>query len=98
MIRKVFNDGCFGVKLYGSEAKESNFHKYIREVSPLNKSDTDLLIEKIIEREENSNAVFAESGYMVGWKRSPNFSFIIVVFKPLSELQGGEEASGNGYL
>lgn len=103
MIKKMFNDGCLGVKLYGQESNEHNFKKHIREVSPLNSEENEILIMQIVAREEDVR-VFPGSGYRVGWKRTPNFSFIVVVFCSIPELEEGqamrqeEEVTERGYL
>lgn len=98
MIKKEFDDGCVGVKLYGAETNERNLKRYLSEISPLSSGETDILVSQIMAREEDIR-VFAESGYRVGWKRSPTFSFVVVVFCPLKELMGyeGGEQEG-GYL
>jgi hypothetical protein len=98
MIKKMFDDGCLGVKLYAQEASEKEFKKYLRSVSPLNNEENEILVMQIIAREEDVR-VFPQSGYRVGWKRTPTFSFLVVVFCPIQEIQ--EEGNGvttSGYL
>lgn len=94
MIKKMFNDGCLGIKLVGLESNVENYKKYVRQISPLSEEENELLSSQIEIRDE-AVRLFPGSGYRVGWKRSSTFSFIVIVFCPINELGEGEVENGN---
>jgi len=91
MIKRSYDDGCVGFKLTQQESKPNNIGKYLNDVSPLNMTDTEILVNNIIMAEQSSK-VFPSSGYRVAWKRSPDFGYVAIVFCPLQEIY--EDESG----
>lgn len=89
MIKKLFNDGCLGIKLSSAEfMTENRLLETLRDISPLSPRETELLAYNVYYKEQGIS-LFPESGYRVGWKRGTNMSYLVIVFCPIRG--GGEE-------
>lgn len=85
MIKKMFDDGCMGVKLFSEEIRNDRaLLSSIRDVSPLSPTEAEMLMHNIYYKEQGTK-VFPESGYRIGWKRSNNMVYVVIIFCPIGE-------------
>lgn len=83
MIKKAFDDGCLGIKLFAEEVSDERILlRNLRDISPLSPSDTEILANNIHFKEQDTK-MFPASGYRVGWKRAPGMSYVVIVFCPI---------------